>query len=94
MRFDACDNLGAVNLRGSGFASRDPVVQPLTAKIGGDLRTVEVNVSSLAGFLRAKSAAGRSRRLPKDWYDVAFELPRDRVGSIGSHGRGGTVARL
>lgn len=42
VRFDACDNLGAVNLRGTGFASRDPVVQQLTAKIGGDLRTVEV----------------------------------------------------
>ncbi|HUS60676.1 MAG TPA: hypothetical protein VMY34_00680, partial [Acidimicrobiales bacterium] len=27
VRFDACDNLGAVNLRGTGFASRDPVVQ-------------------------------------------------------------------
>ncbi len=80
VRFDACDHLGAVNLRGTGFASRDPVVQQLTAKIGGDLLTVEVNVSGLAGFLLAKSAAARSRRLPKDWYDVAFVLLHNDVG--------------
>lgn len=80
LRFDACDNLGAVNLRGTGFASRDPVVQQLSAKIGGDLLTVEVNVSGLAGFLLAKSAAARSRRLPKDWYDVAFVLIHNDLG--------------
>jgi hypothetical protein len=80
VRFDACDNLGAVNLRGTGFASRDPVVQQLTAKIGGNLLTVEVNVSGLAGFLLAKSAAARSRRLPKDWYDVAFVLLNNDLG--------------
>jgi hypothetical protein len=80
VRFDACDNLGAVNLRGTGFASRDPVVQQLTAKIGGDLLTVEVNVTGLAGYLLAKSAAARSRRLPKDWYDVAFVLLHNDLG--------------
>jgi hypothetical protein len=80
VRFDACDNLGAVNLRGTGFASRDPVVQQLTAKIGGNLLTVEVNVSGLAGFLLAKSAAARSRRLAKDWYDVAFVLLNNDLG--------------
>lgn len=84
VRFDACDNLGAVNLRGTGFASRDPVAQQLTARIGGDLLTVEVNVSGLAGFLLAKSAAARSRRLPKDWYDVAFVLLHNDVGGAAS----------
>ncbi|MGQ0617624.1 MAG: hypothetical protein ACT4PW_11650 [Acidimicrobiia bacterium] len=84
VRFDACDNLGAVNLRGTGFASRDPVVQQLTAKIGGDLLTVEVNVSGLAGFLLAKSAAARSRRLAKDWYDVVFVLLHNDVGGAAS----------
>lgn len=58
VRFDACDNLGAVNLRGTGFASRDPVIQQLTAKIGGDLLTVEVNVSVLPG----SSSPSRQRR--------------------------------
>jgi len=79
VRFDLCDNLGAVNLRGTGFASRDPVVQQLTAKIGGGLLTVEVNVSGLAGFLLAKSAAARSRRLA-NWYDVAFVLLHNDLG--------------
>lgn len=80
MRFDAFDNLGAVNLRGTGFASRDSVVHQLIAKIGGDLLTVEVNVSGLAGFLLAKTAAARSRRLAKDWYDVAFMLLHNDLG--------------
>jgi DNA-directed RNA polymerase specialized sigma24 family protein len=44
------------------FASHDPVVQEPTARIGGDLRTVEVNVTGLAAFLLAKTAAARSRR--------------------------------
>ncbi len=68
VRFDECDNLGAVNLLGTGFASRDPVERQLTAKIGGHMLTVEVNVTGLAGFLLAKAAAARNRRLAKDWY--------------------------
>ena len=80
VRFDECDNLGAVNLRGTGFASRDPVVRQLTAKIGGHMLTVEVNVTGLAGFLLAKAAAARSRRLAKDWYDIAFVLLHNDAG--------------
>lgn len=72
--FDECEGLGAVNLRGSGFASRDIEVHKLTARVGDDARTIEVNVSGLAGFLLAKNAAARSRRTPKDWYDLAFVL--------------------
>jgi hypothetical protein len=79
--FDACDRLGAVNLRGTGFASRDVDVRTITAKVGGDVRTVEVNVAGLAGFLLAKAAAARGRRKPKDWYDIAFVLlHNDRGG--------------
>lgn len=37
--FDDCDSLGAVNLRGTGFASRDISTQRLTARIGDLLRT-------------------------------------------------------
>ena len=80
VHFDACENLGAVNLRGTGFASRDVVQQHLTAKIGGNLFTVEVNVTGLAGFLLAKSAAAYSRRKPKDWYDLAFVLLHNEHG--------------
>lgn len=80
VQFDACDNLGAVNLRGTGFAARDVEVRTLTAKVGGVALTAEVNVSGLAGFLLAKAAAARSRRKPKDWYDIAFVLLHNDQG--------------
>ena len=78
--FDACENLGAVNLHGTGFASRDIQVRDLSARIGGvDYRT-QVNVTGLAGFLLAKAAAAYSRRAPKDWYDIAFVLLHNDAG--------------
>ena len=81
VQFDACENLGAVNLRGTGFAARDVEVRVLTSRVGGVELTAEVNVSGLAGFLLAKAAAAGSRRKPKDWYDIAFVLlHNDRGG--------------
>lgn len=80
VRFDDCEDLAAANLRGTGFAARDVEVRQLTAKIGGDLHTVEVNVSGLAGFLLAKIAAAHSRRKTKDWYDIAFVLLHNDAG--------------
>jgi Nucleotidyl transferase AbiEii toxin, Type IV TA system len=80
LTFDGCTALGAANLRGTGFAARDVVVQTLRSKIGDDLRTVEVNVTGLAGFLLAKAEAARSRRRPKDWYDIAFVLQHNDAG--------------
>lgn len=74
IEFDGCDELGAVNLRGSGFAVKDFVIQPLTARVGGIVHSVEVNVTGLAGFLLAKAAAAHARRMRKDWYDIAFVL--------------------
>ena len=70
--FDACENLGALNLRGTGFATRDMEVRELSARNDGVDRSAEVNVSGLAGFLVAKAAAAHSRRQAKDWYDIAF----------------------
>lgn len=81
VQFDACEKLGAVNLRGTGFAARDVEVRVLTSRVGGVELTAEVNVSGLAGFLLAKAAAAGSRRKPKDWYDTAFVLlHNDRGG--------------
>lgn len=80
VRFDECDDLGAANLRGTGFAARDVEIRQVTSKIGGGLHTVEVNVSGLAGFLLAKTAAAYSRRMPKDWYDIAFVLLHNDAG--------------
>ena len=78
--FDACENLGAVNLHGTGFASRDIQVRDLSARIGGVTYNAQVNVAGLAGFLLAKAAAAYSRRAPKDWYDIAFVLLHNNAG--------------
>ena len=78
--FDACKNLGALNLRGTGFAAQDVEVRELNARIEGVDLTADVNVSGLAGFLLAKTAAAHSRRQPKDWYDIAFVLLHNDAG--------------
>jgi hypothetical protein len=78
--FDECEALGAVNLRGTGFAARDFAPHQLGAKIGGVRYTVEVNVTGLAGFLLAKTAAAHGRRKTKDWYDIAFVLRHNNEG--------------
>ena len=80
IRFDECENLGAINLRGTGFASRNTEVRDLTARIGGVTYNTQVKVAGLAGFLLAKAAAAYSRRAPKDWYDIAFVLLHNDVG--------------
>jgi len=58
--FDGCDQLGAANLRGTGFASRDIEVRLLRATDGGVERMAEVNVTGLTGFLLAKWVSGKS----------------------------------
>ena len=75
-----CSDLGAVNLRGTGFASRDTEVRELKARISGVMHHVEVNVTGLAGFLLAKVEAAFSRRGNKDWYDIAFVLLHNNAG--------------
>lgn len=82
--FDACDRLGAVNLRGTGFAARDFEVRELNVRDGDVTSMAEVNVSGLAGFLLAKTAAAFSRRKPKDWYDLAFVLLHNDAGGTGA----------
>lgn len=74
VHFAGSDNLGAVNLRGTGYASRDYASQTLVAYDQGAKITAEVNVTGLAGFLLAKTAAAYGRHKPKDYYDIAFVL--------------------
>lgn len=83
VKFDGCDELGAVNLRGTGSAVRDFEVKALVAVDHGERRSVDVNVTGLAGFLVAKVAAARSRRKQKDWYDIAFVLLYNDYGDAG-----------
>jgi len=80
VHFDGCEQLGAANVRGTGFASKDIEIRTLTARVGEDWNTVEVNVAGIAGLLLAKVAAARSRRAAKDWYDIAFVLLHNDLG--------------
>jgi hypothetical protein len=80
IRFSGCQNLGAVNLRGTGNAARDSEVRILTVVDNGVPRQAEVNVAGIGGFLLAKAAAAHSRRKPKDWYDIAFVLLHNDQG--------------
>ena len=78
VKFNDCENLGAINLRGTGFASRDFEVHELSFDSG--ICRAEINVAGLAGFLLSKAAAAHSRRLPKDWYDIAYVLMHNDAG--------------
>lgn len=80
MKFDACDQLGAVNLRGTSFAARDWEVADLTGTVGGATATARVRVARLAGYLLAKIHAAHGRRAAKDWYDIAFVLLHNDEG--------------
>lgn len=79
--FDDCEQLGAVNLRGTGYASQDTVIHTISANDHGTLRQAEINVTGLAGFLLAKMAAAHGRRKVKDWYDIAFVLLNNNHGA-------------
>lgn len=70
--FRGSNELGAVNLRGTGFAARNWRPHALTADIDGQSVTVEVRVATLPAYLLAKAHAAYGRRLGKDWYDVAY----------------------
>jgi hypothetical protein len=74
VRFNNTDRLGAVNLRGTGYASKDYAPRTLVAYDQGARISAEVNVTGLAGFLLAKTAAAYGRHKSKDYYDIAFVL--------------------
>ena len=54
VKFNDCENLGAINLRGTGFAIRDFEVRELSAFFDGDTRRAEIKAAGLAGFLLSK----------------------------------------
>ena len=78
--FTGCKMLGAANLRGTGYAARDTVIQKIWAYDHGVRREAEIYVAGLAGFLLAKVAAAHGRRKGKDWYDLAFVLLHNDYG--------------
>jgi len=85
--FDGCEYLGAVNLRGTGFATKDWGLHSMRAKVGGVAYSVEMKMAELSGYLLAKASAARERRAPKDWYDIAFVLIHNDLGGAAAAGR-------
>jgi hypothetical protein len=65
IRFKHCDELGAANLRGTGFAARDRELRVIAADDRDVRRQAEIYVTGLAGFLLARlrppTAAARKR---------------------------------
>ena len=85
--FDDCKSLGAVNLRGTGFAARHWEMRSITAHIDGVPQTVALRVATLPAYLLAKTHAAHGRGLPKDWYDIAYVLLHNDDGGPGPAGR-------
>lgn len=78
--FSGSDALGAVNLRGTGFAALDWRPHTLIAEISGQRTAVEVRVTTLPAYLLAKIHAAYGRRLEKDWYDIAYVILHNDAG--------------
>ncbi len=87
IEFDNCDSPGAINLRGTGFASKDWSRRTLRSNIGGTRYAVELRVAELSGFLLAKASGARERRAAKDWDDIAFVLLHNNLGGATAAGR-------
>jgi hypothetical protein len=82
--FEDCTSLGAVNLRGTRFASQDWVLRPITTTIDAESVTVDVRVATLPAYLLAKSHAAYGRGLVKDWYDIAYVVLHNDEGGPGA----------
>ncbi|WP_166349734.1 nucleotidyl transferase AbiEii/AbiGii toxin family protein [Phytoactinopolyspora limicola] len=80
INFAGAENLGAVNLRGTGYATKGAVEREFRAEVDGALRVVRLDVASLPGYLIAKAAAAHGRNKDKDWYDIAFVLLHNDAG--------------
>ena len=81
--FKGCTSLGAANLKGTGFASQDWELRPISTVLEEELVTVEVRVATLPAYLLAKVHAAYDRSLGKDWYDIAYVLlNNDDGGSV------------
>jgi hypothetical protein len=78
--FDGCDSLGAINLRGTGFASQDWTLHSFTALIDDAPMTIQLRVATLPAYLLTKTHAAHGRGLAKDWYDIAFVLLHNDAG--------------
>lgn len=81
IKLSACNELGAMNLRGTRFVSYDFVEETVEGRLpNGNAIKLDVRVAALGGYLLAKAFALRTRGLPKDYYDFAYVLINNRLG--------------
>lgn len=80
INFTDAEDLGAVNLRGTGYATKGAVEREFSTELDGELRVVRLDVASLPGYLIAKAAAAHGRNKEKDWYDIAFVMLHNDAG--------------
>jgi hypothetical protein len=73
-----CEELFAVNLRGTGFVADDWNWHILRSH--DQTGTVRVRFAGLGGYLLSKISSCRTRGLPKDYYDLAYVLLHNRAG--------------
>ena len=81
VRGAGCRQLGAMNLRGTGYVRDDWDVQHMTGVLpGGASVTLPVRVAALGGYILAKATALYNRSKDKDYYDFAYVLLYNREG--------------
>lgn len=76
-----CNELRALNLRGTGYVARDWQWEELGAPgPDGEPLSVRVRFAGLRGYLLSKAVAARTRGAGKDYYDFAYVLIHNREG--------------
>ena len=79
-----CRQLGAVNLRGTGYVREDWHLEELAGRLpDGQTVTVKARFAGLCGYLLAKATALRERGEDKDYYDFVYVLLYNRLGGPG-----------
>jgi hypothetical protein len=81
IELNGCSELGAQNLRGTGYVSRDWAWEELKATLpDGSIVEVAARFARLGGYLLSKCVAARTRGAEKDFYDLAYVLLHNRAG--------------
>jgi hypothetical protein len=81
VRPPGCTRLGAQNLRGTGYVSRDWDWETLTTTFpDGETVSIDARFARLGGYLLSKCVAARTRGADKDFYDLAYVLLHNRAG--------------
>lgn len=73
-RFDDCEELGAMNLSGTGWAARGRASGPHDVMVAGEMLRCPIPFAGLGGFLMSKVFAAAKRKIERDYFDLAYVL--------------------